>query len=156
MKCPFCGCSDDRVADSRSADAGRAVRRRRECLECGRRFTTYEVVENLPLLVVKKNGRRQTFDRRKILGGVQKACEKRPVSLDKMEELTTGVEREVYRRFDREVPSREIGELVMERLASTDEVAYVRFASVYRQFKDVNHFMAELKGLLNTRKRPQK
>lgn len=142
--------------DSRTASDGRAVRRRRECLACDRRYTTYEVVEELPLLVVKKDGRRETFDRRKILSGAQKACEKRPVSLDQMEELVAGVEREITRRFDREVASRDIGELVMERLIALDEVAYVRFASVYRQFKDVNHFMSELKGLLKIKHRGKK
>lgn len=124
------------------------MRRRRECLACGKRFTTYEVVEEMPLLVVKKDGRRQPFDRKKISNGVQKACEKRPVSSERIEELVTNVEREIYRKFEREVSSREIGALLMDKLALLDEVAYVRFASVYRQFKDVNQFMSELKGLL--------
>jgi len=124
------------------------VRRRRECLECGKRFTTYEVVEEMPLLVVKKDGRRQPFDRKKISNGIQKACEKRPISSERIEELVTNVEREIYRKFEREVSSRDIGGLLMDKLALLDEVAYVRFASVYRQFKDVNQFMSELKGLL--------
>lgn len=124
------------------------MRRRRECLACGKRFTTYEVVEEMPLLVVKKDGRRQPFDRKKISNGVQKACEKRPVSSERIEELVTSVEREIYRKFEREVFSKDIGALLMDKLALLDEVAYVRFASVYRQFKDVNQFMSELKGLL--------
>jgi transcriptional repressor NrdR len=148
MKCPYCGCVDDKVIDSRASSEGNAVRRRRECTKCGRRFTTYEVVEETALMVVKKDGRRETFDRKKILSGILKACEKRPVSLEKMEELVTSIEREISRKFDREVRSRDVGELVMDRLASLDEVAYVRFASVYRQFKDVNQFMLELRDLL--------
>jgi transcriptional repressor NrdR len=139
---------DDKVIDSRSSSDGNAVRRRRECIECGKRFTTYEVVEEMSLFVVKKDGRRQPFDRKKIFSGVQKACEKRPVSSEKIEELVGSIEREIYRKFDREANSRDIGELVMEKLAALDEVAYVRFASVYRQFKDVNQFMNELRGLL--------
>ena len=148
MKCPFCAHADDKVIDSRASSEGSAVRRRRECLKCGKRFTTYEVVEEMPLLVVKKDGRRQPYDRLKIISGIQKACEKRPVSSEKIEELVAAIEREIYKRFDREVQSRDIGSLIMDKLASLDEVAYVRFASVYRQFKDVNQFMTELKGLL--------
>ncbi|MEK7850207.1 MAG: transcriptional regulator NrdR [Candidatus Omnitrophota bacterium] len=148
MKCPFCGHVDDKVIDSRASSEGSSVRRRRECLACGKRFTTYEVVEEMPLLVVKKDGRRQPFDRKKISNGVQKACEKRPISSQRIEELVTFVEREIYRKFEREVSSRDIGSLLMDKLALLDEVAYVRFASVYRQFKDVNQFMSELKGLL--------
>jgi len=148
VKCPFCGCLDDKVIDSRGSSEGNAVRRRRECAKCGRRFTTYEVVEETSLLVVKKDGRREAFDRKKIHNGVVRACEKRPVSLEKIEDLVSSIEREISRKFDREVRSAEIGELVMDRLASLDEVAYVRFASVYRQFKDVNQFMSELRDLL--------
>ncbi len=148
MKCPFCAHEDDKVIDSRASSEGHAVRRRRECLKCGKRFTTYEVVEEMALLVVKKDGRRQPFDRKKIASGIQKACEKRPVSSEKIEELVSSIEREIYRKTEREVSSRDIGELIMERLSALDEVAYVRFASVYRQFKDVNQFMTELKGLL--------
>ena len=148
MNCPFCGHVDDKVIDSRASSEGSSVRRRRECLACGKRFTTYEVVEEMPLLVVKKDGRRQPFDRKKISNGVQKACEKRPVSSERIEELVTSVEREIYRKFEREVFSKDIGALLMDKLALLDEVAYVRFASVYRQFKDVNQFMSELKGLL--------
>ncbi len=148
MKCPFCGHQDDKVIDSRSSSDGDAIRRRRECLACGRRFTTYEYVEERPLLVVKKDGRREPFDRKKISSGIQKACEKRPLSPEKIETVVTSIEREIYRKFEREVASKNIGEIIMDRLAALDEVAYVRFASVYRQFKDVNQFMAELKGLL--------
>ncbi len=148
MKCPFCGHIDDKVVDSRASSEGNAVRRRRECLKCGRRFTTYEVVEQMSLFVVKKDGRRQPFDRKKILAGIEKACEKRPVSSDNIEELVLDIERQIYKKFDREVCARDIGQMIMERLALLDEVAYVRFASVYRQFKDVNHFMQELKDLL--------
>ncbi len=148
MKCPFCGYIDDKVIDSRSSSDGNAVRRRRECLKCGKRFTTYEYVEEMPLMVVKKDGRREPFDRKKILGGIQKACEKRPVSSEKIEDLVAEVEHEIYRKFDKEDHSENIGELIMDKLAKLDEVAYVRFASVYRQFKDVNQFMVELRDLL--------
>lgn len=148
MKCPFCGHVDDKVIDSRASAEGNAVRRRRECLKCDKRFTTYEYIEEMPLLVVKKDGRRQPYDRKKVLAGIQKACEKRPVSSEKIEELVSNLEREINRKFEREVHSKEIGELIMDKLASLDEVAYVRFASVYRQFKDVNQFMVELRDLL--------
>ncbi len=148
MKCPFCGHPDNKVIDSRASSDGASVRRRRECLKCERRFTTYEYVEAMSIRVVKKDGRRETFDRMKVLAGVQKACEKRPVSADRIEELAASIERQIYRKFDKEVPSKFIGELIMAKLAALDEVAYVRFASVYRQFKDVNHFMSELKGFL--------
>lgn len=148
MKCPFCGHVDDKVIDSRASADGNAVRRRRECLKCDKRFTTYEYIEEMPLLVVKKDGRRQPYDRKKVLAGIQKACEKRPISSEKIEELVSNIEREINRKFEREVHSKEIGELIMDKLASLDEVAYVRFASVYRQFKDVNQFMTELKDLL--------
>ena len=148
MKCPFCGHEDDKVIDSRASSEGSSVRRRRECGGCSKRFTTYEVAEEMPLLVVKKDGRRQPFDRKKISSGIQKACEKRAISSDKIEELIISLELEIYRKFEREVSSRDIGELIMDKLASLDEVAYVRFASVYRQFKDVNQFTSELKGLL--------
>jgi len=125
------------------------VRRRRECLKCNRRFTTYEYIEQIPLLVIKKDGSREAFDRNKILGGIIKACEKRPVSMQRMEEMIASVERMAMRRYDKEIPSSVIGEMVMERLAGVDDVAYVRFASVYRQFKDVNQFMKELNDILN-------
>lgn len=148
MKCPFCGHIDDKVVDSRASSEGSAVRRRRECLDCGKRFTTYEIVEEMSLFVVKKDGRRQPFDRKKILAGIEKACEKRPVPSQEIEDLVLEIERQIYKKFDREVYSRDIGQLIMDRLALLDEVAYVRFASVYRQFKDVNQFMQELKDLL--------
>ncbi len=152
MKCPHCGYKEDKVVDSRESLDGDHVRRRRECLKCGGRFTTYEYKEDVPLMVVKKDARREAFDRKKILSGLIKACEKRPVSIDKLEEIALAVERAVQKRFEKEVPSEEIGELVMERLAHLDDVAYVRFASVYRQFKDVSQFMQELGSLLNKTK----
>lgn len=149
MKCPFCGHNEDKVIDSRETSDGSAIRRRRECLQCKRRFTTYERLEQSPLLVVKRDGRREPFDRKKILSGVIKACEKRAVPAEKMEELVNGLEREIAQEFDREVSSVQIGERVMRRLHELDEVAYVRFASVYRSFKDINQFMKELKDLLS-------
>lgn len=153
MKCPSCGYQETKVIDSRLNTDGTSVRRRRECLECEKRFTTYEYVEQVPLLVVKRDGRRQPFDRKKIIAGLMKACEKRPVSVDKMEETTGEIERAIQRKYDREVNSKEIGELIMEKLAALDEVAYVRFASVYRQFRDVNQFMSELQGMLKKDKK---
>ena len=156
MKCPFCGYKEDKVVDSRSTAEESAVRRRRECLRCGKRFTTYEYIEDVSIIVVKKDDRREPFDRNKILSGIMKACEKRPVGIDKMEEVITAVERTIQKRYDREVAASKIGELVMERLKSLDDVAYVRFASVYRQFKDVGQFMDELKGMLNKRDKRKK
>ena len=153
MKCPSCGYSETKVIDSRLNTDGTSIRRRRECLQCEKRFTTYEYVEQVPLLVVKRDGRRQPFDRKKIIAGLMKACEKRPVSVDKMEEITGEIARAVQRKYDREVDSKEIGELIMEKLAALDEVAYVRFASVYRQFRDVNQFMNELQGMLKKEKK---
>ena len=152
MKCPFCGYKEDKVVDSRATAEESAVRRRRECLKCGKRFTTYEYIEEVSLMVVKKAGSRQPFDRKKILAGIIRACEKRPVSMEKMEEIVTQVERAVQKKSDREVLSSRLGELVMEKLKSLDEVAYVRFASVYRQFKDVGQFMEELKDILGKEK----
>ncbi|MDD4980645.1 MAG: transcriptional regulator NrdR [Candidatus Omnitrophica bacterium] len=154
MKCPYCGYKEDKVVDSRSTAEESAVRRRRECLKCGKRFTTYEYIEEVSLLVIKKDGRREPFDRKKLLSGVAKACEKRPISTEKMEEIVTLVERALQKKSDREAPSSKIGELVMEKLKSLDDVAYVRFASVYRQFKDVGQFMVELKDILGKEKRP--
>lgn len=148
MKCPYCSHKEDKVVDSRSTQEESAIRRRRECLKCGRRFTTYEYIEEVSLMVIKKDGRREPFDRKKILAGVIKACEKRPVSMEKMEEIVTQVERGIQKKSDREVPSSRIGELVMDRLKNLDDVAFVRFASVYRQFKDVGQFMVELKDIL--------
>ncbi len=149
MKCPFCSHLEDKVVDSRSAQEGIAIRRRRECLQCGRRFTTYEHVEDVPFMVVKKDGRREPFDRSKLLAGLVKACEKRPVSLERIEGVVDGIERALQNNLDKEVSSSQIGEMVMQQLHEIDEVAYVRFASVYRQFKDINQFMGELKGLLD-------
>jgi transcriptional repressor NrdR len=153
MRCSFCGYKEDKVVDSRSIQEDRAIRRRRECLKCGKRFTTYEYVEEVSMMVVKKDARREPFDRKKILSGIIRACEKRPISMEKMEEILTQVERAIQRKSDREVSSSRIGELVMERLKSLDDVAYVRFASVYRQFKDVGQFMEELKDILGKEKR---
>ncbi len=148
MKCPYCGYKEDKVVDSRATAEESAVRRRRECLKCEKRFTTYEYVEEVSLMVIKKDGRREAFDRKKILAGIIRACEKRPISIEKMEEIVTWVERSIQKKSDREVSSERIGELVMEKLKFLDDVAYVRFASVYRQFKDVGQFMVELKDIL--------
>jgi transcriptional repressor NrdR len=148
MKCPFCGHAEDKVVDSRESADGSSIRRRRECLKCGKRFTTYERVEEQALMVIKKDGRREPFDRHKLLAGLVKACEKRPVGMEQLEELVEGLERELTQQFEREVPSKEIGERVMKRLHALDPVAYVRFASVYREFKDVEQFLRELKDLL--------
>ena len=149
MKCPYCGYLESKVVDSRPADEGASIRRRRECLACHKRFTTYETVESLPLIVIKKDGSRQTFDRDKLLGSMLKACEKRSVPLAKLEELAREIEQSLQNDMEREVSSSEIGELVMDRLKEVDEVAYVRFASVYRQFKDIGTFMDELNKLLD-------
>ena len=151
MKCPFCLHEDDKVIDSRSSNEGKSVRRRRECLKCKKRFTTYEYVEEVPLMVIKKDGRRESFDRNKIISGILKACEKRPVSVEKVDHLVDRVEKELQKSFDKEVKAQVVGELVMDYLHKVDEVAYVRFASVYRQFKDINQFMKELKDLLSKR-----
>ena len=148
MRCPYCAFLESKVVDSRPADEGASIRRRRECLSCHKRFTTYETMESLPLMVIKKDGSRQSFDRNKVLGGLIRACEKRPVSYQAMEGLVAEIEQALQNQMDREVSSAEIGELVMERLKRLDEVSYVRFASVYRQFKDINTFMAELNKLL--------
>jgi transcriptional repressor NrdR len=149
MRCPFCGEHETKVTDSRAADDGCSVRRRRECTVCGRRFTTYEVVDRTPLLVVKKDGSREEFDRNKILAGIMKACEKRPVAVADLEGAASDIERALRNRLEPEVTSRDIGELVMEKLRTIDEVAYVRFASVYRQFKDITKFKQELEKLLD-------
>ena len=148
MRCPYCGDTEDKVIDSRMSAGGENIRRRRECEKCERRFTTYEYIEETPLMVVKRDGSRQRFDREKIKSGIIKACEKRAVSMDQVEKIVEDVEREVRRKADREIKSTEIGNFVMEQLYDIDEVAYVRFASVYRRFKDVSHFMRELKQFL--------
>jgi transcriptional repressor NrdR len=149
MRCPFCGHDEDRVIDSRPSDEGSAIRRRRECISCGARFTTYEKVENLPLLVIKKDGTREPFDREKLMSGILKSCEKRPVSTAQVENLVSSIEAQTQNSLKREISSRDIGEMVMEGLKQIDEVAYVRFASVYRQFKDVNSFLQELNEMLS-------
>lgn len=149
MKCPACRYEETKVIDSRLVGEGASIRRRRECLQCAKRFTTYEYVEQVPIMVVKRDGRRQPFDRARLISGLVKACEKRPISMNQIEEMAYDVERAIQKNFDREVESKSIGELVMEKLSITDEVAYVRFASVYRQFKDVNQFMSELKNILD-------
>ena len=149
MRCPYCGYRESKVVDSRPADEGASIRRRRECLSCEKRFTTYETMESLPLMVVKKDGSRQSFDRNKVMNGLIRACEKRPVSFSTMEEIVNEIEQTLQNEMEREVSSAEIGELVMERLKKVDEVSYVRFASVYRQFKDINTFMSELNKLLS-------
>ncbi len=148
MKCPFCSHEEDKVVDSRTAQDGRAVRRRRECLKCGKRFTTYEFIETVSLTVVKNDGRREPFDRQKLLRGMVLACNKRSVSEKKLESLVDEIEEELLALSKKEITSQEIGELVMKKLKEVDEVAYVRFASVYRKFKDKNEFFDELKGLL--------
>lgn len=151
MRCPFCGERDTKVTDSRATDDGCSVRRRRECVKCGRRFTTYETVDRTPLIVVKKDGSREAFDRNKILTGLMRACEKRPVSVAELETLATSIELTLRNQLKPEVTSKDIGELVMERLRDLDEVAYVRFASVYRQFRDITRFKQELESLLEKR-----
>ena len=150
MKCPFCEAPDTKVIDSRPTEEGHAIRRRRECIVCGRRFTTYEKVEEVLFMVVKRDGRREAFDRNKILNGVMRACEKRPISMEQMENLVSDIERGLNNMMEKEVSSEFIGEVVMDHLKDLDEVAYVRFASVYRQFKDVNTFIAEIEKLLGS------
>jgi transcriptional repressor NrdR len=148
VRCLYCNSQDSKVIDSRSTDEGNAIRRRRECIGCGRRFTTYEKIEEVPMMVVKKDGRREPFDRGKILAGLRKACEKRPISSAELDRLVDEIEKELYNSLEQEIPSSRIGELIMAKLKDVDEVAYVRFASVYRQFKDINTFMEELKNIL--------
>lgn len=148
MKCPYCTFGESKVIDSRPTDENERIRRRRECLSCGKRFTTYEVVESVPLVVVKKDNSREEFDRSKLMRGLLRACEKRPVSLEQLEAVVERIENKLYASADREIDSSVIGELAMEELRNIDEVAYVRFASVYRQFKDINTFMHELRKLL--------
>lgn len=151
MNCPFCGHKQDRVIDSRESKEGDVVRRRRECLKCARRFTTYERSDEIPFMVVKRDGRREKFDRQKILEGLLKACEKRPVPMPKLAEVVDEVESKLADNTEREIPTTEIGELLMQRLRGLDKIAYVRFASVYRDFQDVEAFLVELKDLLQRR-----
>jgi transcriptional repressor NrdR len=148
MKCPFCGAADDRVVDSRESREGEVIRRRRECVSCGRRFTSYETIEQIPYVVVKKDGRREAFDRKKLRAGLVKACEKRPVPPARLDGIVDEIETRLYDSEEREMATSEIGSLVMERLRDLDKVAYVRFASVYRKFEDVDEFLNELKGLI--------
>ena len=148
MKCPFCGYSDSKVIDSRPAEEGSTIRRRRECLACQKRFTTYEIIERLPLVVIKRDGSRQSFDKVKLINGMVRACEKRPVTLSQLEAIADEIEQELQSGLEREISTVDIGEMVMARLKDVDEVAYVRFASVYRSFKDINTFMEELSKLL--------
>ena len=150
MRCPYCRQDHDKVVDSRSSGEGATIRRRRECLACARRFTTYEKVETLPIRVVKKDGRRVEFDRMKIFSGLLKACEKRPISTDVIEQVVGDIENEIYSHYDKEVSTRQVGQLVMKKLREVDKVAYVRFASVYREFKDVTDFVEEVKPMLDT------
>ena len=148
MRCPYCGNLESKVVDSRPSDEGSSIRRRRECLVCHRRFTTYETMESLPLVVIKRDGSRQTFDKSKVLSGMLRACEKRPVPFDTLERIANEIEQTLQNEMTREITTTNIGEMVMERLRTVDEVAYVRFASVYRQFKDISTFMEELNKLL--------
>lgn len=149
MKCPFCGYTESKVIDSRPADENASIRRRRECLACQKRFTTYEIIERMPIVVIKRDGSRQSFDKIKLINGMVRACEKRPVALSQIEKIADDIEQEIQSSIDREVSTADIGEMVMERLKDVDEVAYVRFASVYRSFKDINTFMDELAKLLS-------
>lgn len=149
MKCPYCGYMESKVVDSRPTSEGEATRRRRECIECGNRFTTYENIEEIPIVLVKKDGTRESYNRNKILNGMIKSCEKRPISLDEIEKAVDDIEKELSNSLKKEITSEKVGELVMDKLKELDEVAYVRFASVYKQFKDVNSFMEELKDILN-------
>lgn len=152
MKCLYCGYEDSKVIDSRSADEGRTIRRRRECLNCGRRFTTYETIEDTPVLVIKSSGMRQAFDAQKVRSGIIKSCEKRPVSSAEIDEMVASVTKKVYNSMEQEISSKVIGEMVMEELRKHDEVAYVRYASVYRSFKDISSFMDELQKLMDNKK----
>ena len=152
MRCGFCGYEDSKVIDSRSADEGRTIRRRRECISCGRRFTTYETIEDTPVLVVKSSGLRQAFDAQKVKNGIIKSCEKRPVSLSAIDDMVSVVTKKVYNSMEQEISSKLIGEMVMEELKKYDEVAYVRYASVYRSFKDIESFMQELQKLIDNKK----
>ena len=156
MKCLYCDCTESKVIDSRSADDDRTIRRRRECTACGRRFTTYETIEVTPMLVVKNDGNREAFNVEKVRRGIVKACEKRPVSAAQIDEMVTDISKQVYNSMESEISSKAIGEMVMERLKKVDEVAYVRYASVYRSFKDLSSFMSELKQMMKSDKQDKK
>ncbi len=151
MRCPFCGHIEDKVVDSREAKDGDSIRRRRECLECGRRFTSYERIDQIPYMVVKKDGKRESFDRNKVLAGLLRACEKRPISVTQLETIVDEIEKELQDSSDREIPTSEMGKIIMRRLKALDKIAYVRFASVYLEFEDVSAFMTELKDLVRAR-----
>ena len=148
MRCPYCGYKESKVVDSRPADESSSIRRRRECVKCGRRFTTYEKVESMPLIVIKKDNNREPYDREKLTAGIVRSCHKRPVSLIRINAMVDEIETQIYNMGEKEIPAKVIGEIVMEKLKDLDEVAYVRFASVYREFKDVNTFMAEIQKIL--------
>lgn len=155
MKCIFCGCEESKVIDSRSTDENNSIRRRRECLECGKRFTTYEMIENTPVLVIKNNGERESFNSGKIKAGIIKACEKRPVSMQTIDKMVSNVEKRVYNSLEQEISTKEIGQMVMEELKNVDEVSYVRFASVYKQFKDIStffEFISEFESIIKNKK----
>lgn len=152
MKCMYCGCEDSKVIDSRSADEGRTIRRRRECVQCGKRFTTYETIEDTPVLVVKTGGTRQSYDPQKVKSGIIKSCEKRPVSMEKIDKLVEDITKRIYNSMEQEISSKQIGEMVMEGLKNLDEVAYVRYASVYRSFTDIDSFMQELQKMIESKK----
>lgn len=158
MKCMYCGCMESKVIDSRATDEGRAIRRRRECIQCGKRFTTYETIETTPVLVVKNSGNRQAFDPNKLKNGIIKACEKRPVSMSKIDRLVDDIKKQVYNSLEQEISSKRLGEMVMNGLKEIDEVAYVRYASVYRQFTDISSFMQELETMMreNQSKNPER
>ncbi len=149
MKCMFCGCEDSKVIDSRSTDDGRSIRRRRECVDCGRRFTTFETIEIVPFLVVKRDGTRQSYDRSKLKNGILRSCEKRPISMLQIDMIVDDIEKSLYNSLDAEITSQQIGDMVMERLKDVDEVAYIRFAAVYRQFKDSATFFEEMNKIFN-------
>jgi len=151
LKCPYCGYSESKVVDSRPTDEEAAIRRRRECEKCAKRFTTYEKIEEMPLIIVKKDGSREVYQRSKMMNGLLRACEKRPISISQIEAIADDIEKELYNSMEKEIDSKKIGEMVMNRLKKIDDVAYVRFASVYRQFKDINTFLEELNKLINER-----
>lgn len=153
MKCPYCSYYDSKVVDSRPVEDGESIRRRRECNKCGKRFTTYEKVEEIPVRIIKKDGNRQAYDRNKLLRGIIRSCEKRPVTTEEIENLVSDVEKLIFNSVEKEITSREIGEIVMEKLKDLDQVSYVRFASVYREFKDINSFMDELSAMLEKNKK---
>ena len=156
MKCPYCSYEESKVIDSRPTDEGERIRRRRECLKCGKRFTTYERIDTIPMTVIKSNGTRETFDKNKLISGIMKSCNKRPITANQIKEIADDVENAVMSSMDKEIESKSIGNMVMDRLKDIDEVAYVRFASVYRQFKDINTFMDELNKIMDEKKNEKK